>query len=376
MRHWLLASTISAFAIASLVGCSDDDKGEAPDASPDVRTVVDASREASSGDDASGSGDAGANDASQAADARDAAPIAPQFVAHFDKAQGQLPEGLWGNAGGGVIVSWAPLASLQTVSPSGAIAPLTTLGTPAATFTTGITTDASGKVYVGVGAASVIGGAPPGTTPVTPAPGIYAVPKGGAATAFSLGSKATPPMSFPNGLVFVGTDLYVADSGGVVYKIDSTGAATAWSQDPLLAPSQPACAGVVPLSVGANGIVADSANIYVTNTNYGRILKIAIGNDGKAGAVTKIVEDCAIAGADGLVREGDGSFLVAVNAQNRIVRVSPSGAISVLAQGAPLDTPTSVYIDTSGPAPTLWITNASFFSAADAGAPGVLTMPL
>ena len=307
----------------------------------------------------------------------DASLGAPSFLARFAKAQGQLPEGLW-TVGGTPVVGWAPLATVVGVPDAGTAQPLISLGTAANTFTLGITSSAAGTLYAGVGAASVVGGAAASATPVTPAPGIYAVPgDGGAATVFSLGSSATPAMRFPNGLAFLGSELFVADSEGVVYTITSGGTATAWSQDPLLAPSQPACAGVVPLAIGANGIAIDSSNVYVTNTNFGRVLQIPIRADGTAGTAVPIAESCdLLAGADGIAVDTDGSFLVAVNAQNRIARVSRAGAISVLAEGAPLDTPASVLLDATGQSKQLLITNSSFFSAADAGAPGLLALPL
>jgi hypothetical protein len=90
-----------------------------------------------------------------------------------------------------------------------------------------------------------------------------------------------------------------------------------------------------------------------------------------------VAEDCAtLAGADGIALDTDGSFIVAVNAQNRVVRVTPAGSISTVFDGAPLDTPASVLVDTSGPSKRLLVTNSSFFSAADAGAPGLLALPL
>jgi hypothetical protein len=96
-----------------------------------------------------------------------------------------------------------------------------------------------------------------------------------------------------------------------------------------------------------------------------------------AGSVSIVKEDCALAGADGLVRdENDGSFIVALNAQNRIARVRADGAVTVLAEGAPLDTPASILFYRSGGPRRLLITNASFFSAADAGAPGLLALPV
>jgi sugar lactone lactonase YvrE len=137
---------------------------------------------------------------------------------------------------------------------------------------------------------------------------------------------------------------------------------------------------MVPLAIGANGIAHDAKNVYVTNTDYGRLVAIPIAADGSAGTATIVKEDCAaLAGADGLVIDTDGTFLVALNAQNKIVRVTPAGAVTVLASGAPLATPGSLLIDSNGAGGgrRLLVTNTTFFSAADAGSsPGVLEMAL
>ena len=169
-------------------------------------------------------------------------------------------------------------------------------------------------------------------------------------------------MNFPNGLTFVGATLYVADSGGAIYAIAPSGAAAAWSSDALLAPNPTACNGMLPAPIGANGVVHDATNLYVTNSNFGRIVKIPIVADGGAGAASVLVEDCALAGADGLTLDTkDNSLIVAVNVQNKIVRVTQSGTISALASGSPLDFPASVVIDSVGDSRRLLFTNAALF---------------
>ncbi len=308
----------------------------------------------------------------------------PTVVARFDPSMGQLPEGLWevspdavGFVGttGTPITAWAPLAAPVTIGADGGVQSFGALaaGAPQSSYTLGVITDGAGNVYYAVAAAA----APPNN----PAPGIYKLPAGGGgtATAFSLGSAATPPMSFPNGLDFQGTDLFVADSEGVIYKIDAGGVASVWSQDPLLAPGMAACGGMVPLPIGANGIVHDANNVYVTNTNYGRLIKIPINANGSAGAAALIKEDCAaLVGADGLVIDpNDGTFLVALNVQNKIVRISPDGSsITVLASGSPLANPASPIIDTAGGARRLLVTNPAFFTSPDAGSPNLSALPL
>ena len=321
-----------------------------------------ACRAASSTDGASAPGAAAVHDAST------------KVLARFDKSKGELPEGLW-RSGTTNIVALSPAASLVDVDATGLVTTRKTLGAAANTFTLGIVGSADGTLYVGVGAAAAVGGAASDALPVSPAPGVYAIGTDGGVRTFSDGRSAVPPMRFANGLAFRGNDLFVADSEGAIYTIDPGGTATVWSADPLLAPSQRACGGIVPLAVGANGLVIDADAAYVTNTNFGRVLRIPIDRNGAAGTPFVVAEDCALlAGADGLVEDADGSFLVAVNAQNRIARVTRAGAIMVVASGPPLDTPASLVIDADNR--QLLVTSSSFFSAADAGAPALVALPL
>jgi hypothetical protein len=293
------------------------------------------------------------------------------FIAHFLLASGQQPEGLWelaSDAGAPKpVIGFAPLGSLVTVNAAGATQPFGSVGTASNTFTLGITTDSAQNVYVGVGA----NGASP-----APAPGIYKFSAGGGTPiVFSPGAAATPPMNFPNGLDFIDADLFVADSGGTIYKIGPSGAAMAWSTDPLLGGDATACGGF-PFALGANGIVHDANNVYVANTNFGRLIKIPRQSDGGAGAASVIVENCDLKGADGLVFDTrDNSILMAVNIQNRIERITLTGSRTVIASGPPLDAPASLFIETTGSTRRLLVTNASFFSG-DAGTPGLLTLPL
>lgn len=75
--------------------------------------------------------------------------------------------------------------------------------------------------------------------------------------------------------------------------------------------------------------------------------------------------DCeALGGADGLARAPDGSFVVAVNRQNKLVSVSPNGKAHTLARGEPFDFPASVAYRGD----TLYATNFAFHNAS-AGLP-------
>jgi hypothetical protein len=383
-------STLSVvLAAASLdvagVACSSS-SGVPTNPSPDAAAADAAIAEASSTDSAA-TDSAATDSATPDASSVDAPPAAvPTFLAKTSAPA----EGLWEvspSASHGVGTTGTPIlssvlaAQLLAAASDGGTTPFgqapADAGGASGTYTLGITTDAAGNVYYAVAAASA--------SPV-PAPGVYKIPAGGGvAVPFALGSSVSPAMSFPNGLDFIGANLFVADSEGVIYSVDPAGKATVWSQDPSLRPNaaasgtSPAC-GLVPLAIGANGIAHDAKNVYVTNTDYGRLVAIPIAADGSAGTPSTVKEDCAsLGGADGLVLDADGSFVVAVNAQNKIVRVTPSGQVTVLASGPPLATPGSVLFDTNAPGGKrrLLITNTTFFTPADAGlSPGLLELPM
>jgi sugar lactone lactonase YvrE len=399
-RTSALAFCALGLCLGVLEACGDDtgvtttpDSGT-PDATPDATadaTVVsdggsDARTEAAAeagGDASDGGHDAGdAGDAGDSGDARADAgdagtdatvvPSLPSFVTHFQRALNQQPEGLWeiGDAGT-PLVGLAPLAQLVTVSSDGGFSTFGFISADAGalnTDTLGITTDTAGNVYVGVGAA-----ASPDAG-LVPAPGVYQFPvDGGAPTLFS----SAPTMNFPNGLDFIGTTLFVADSGGTVFAISPSGVATIWSTDPLLQPNINACDAGPPLSLGANGIAHDANNVYVTNTNYGRVVEFPLTADGGAGTPSTIVDDCAYAGADGIALDTrDNTLIVAVNIQDKIVRLGIDGGTAVIASGSPLDSPASLFIDTTTGGRRLLFTNASFFSPADAGQPGLLQVAI
>jgi class 3 adenylate cyclase len=391
-----LLSTLPAMLVVAgfyTLGAACSSSGNGGTAAPDAATGDSASStsDSSTGDSATTS-DASVVDAergdvtTQPPDAGvDAELATPTFVAKA----GAPTEGLWEispNASEGVGTTGTPIISsvlAAEVLAAGSDGGTTSFGGvivdggASGTYTFGITTDATGNVYYAVAAASA--------SPV-PAPGIYKLPStGGAAVAFALGSSVTPNMNFANGLDFIGANLFVADSEGVIYSIEPSGTATVWSSDSSLLPNStasgtsPAC-GFVPLAIGANGIAHDTHNVYVTNTDYGRLIAIPIAANGSAGSPSVLKEDCgSLGGADGLVIDTDGSFVIAVNAQNKIVRVTPSGQVTVLASGAPLATPASVLFDTNAPAGTrrLLVTNTTFFTPADAGlSPGLLAFPV
>jgi len=285
----------------------------------------------------------------------DPTPLTAEVVAPFQPQLGQLPEGL-ALRDGKAYVGFAPGAAIVAVDPSGAVAPYATVPSTSGGskgYTLGLAFDAAGQLYV----------AQASFDPAV-APGIYRLPAGGgdATTPWA----ADPAMTFPNGLAFAGDgSLYVADSTGAIFKIDGAGRVAAWTRDALLAGDPNACPGVLPIPIGANGIVATASDVWVTNTDHGALVRIPIEADGAAGEARAVISDCALAGADGIAASADGSFVVALNVQDSIVRIAQDGTFRTLVAGPPLDFPASVAVDGK----TTWATAAAFVTAQTGAGP-------
>jgi sugar lactone lactonase YvrE len=292
--------------------------------------------------------------------------LTSNVLANFDVASGELPEGLT-IAGGSPLVGFAPTGRVVRVNGS-SVTEFGQIPSPSMTYTTGLATDADGNVYAGVAAV--------GATPLPP-PGVYKfAPEGGVPTLFA--SSATPAMTFPNGLDVKDTDLFITDSNGVVFKAPlDTGVAEPWSTHALLAGDIAGCGGTgLGFAIGANGITHDGDNIYVANTDLGRILRIPIRTNGMADMPEIVAETCDLHGADGIVLDTDGSLLVAQNGPNKITRVAQDGTITVLHEG--LDGPASVALEIT-PSKRLLVTVSAFASAATEGGspmPSLVALPL
>lgn len=296
------------------------------------------------------------------------APLNFIFVARFNATLGQLPEGVSIN-NGGVYVGFGPIGQIvkittknQTIAPYGSWPKIPTNQG----FLIGLTFDDKGYLYAGIGSFSK-----------EFQPGIYRLAPGeynGNATLFA----THPNMTFPNGLVFdkQRERLIVTDSSnGALFTVQNqNGTVREWLKDPLLQGNRSFCPpSVLDLDVGANGVVLDDSNnatiVYVANTDTASIFQIPITKDGSAGKPEIFVgPDCAnLNGADGMVLDkNDGSLLVAINKQNKIVNVSMNKTITTLASGGILDFPASPAISddkAEDPCAVLYITNFAFASA-------------
>lgn len=148
---------------------------------------------------------------------------------------------------------------------------------------------------------------------------------------------------------------------GKVWKVTRKGVASVWLSHPLLEGNY-ASPYLQFREQGVNGIAFDKSgrNLYLGNLDYGRILRVPVLSNGKAGAPSVWVSDPKLQGADGIAFDKDGGLYVAVNGQNKLVRVSPRGKIEVLFQGGRLDSPSSVVFGRKNDRDTLYVTSSAF----------------
>lgn len=284
-----------------------------------------------------------------------------QAVTSFDPKAYELAEGLTVHDGA-AYVSLAPLGSIVRVGADGQRTPYASV--PAGYdkgYALGIDFDTEGNLYV-LATRNV-------DDPAAPTPGIYKIARGGgsATTPFA----TDPDMKFPNGIAFDGDgSLLVTDSAtGKIFHVGSDGEVDTWSDAPELQGSTE-CQLPLPFPIGANGIVVTPQSVVVTNTSRGALIRIERQSDGSAGSVSTLVGDCRWGGLDGLAQDSDGSFVVAQNgAPGRVLRIQPSGEVSVLYAGQAADGPASVAFaaDWNGQR-TLLVTSSAFFSVSMAGA--------
>jgi sugar lactone lactonase YvrE len=293
-------------------------------------------------------------------------PATPTAVQSFDPALGELPEGL-ALDGGSAFVGFAPTGRIERVElAGGARSPYGELPAPPANgFMTGLAFGPDGRLY-----AALV------SPEATPAGGIYRLPAGGgAAELFASG----PELAFPNGLAFDAAGvLYVTDSAlGAVQRVRPDGSVQSVVTDPLLAGQKDFCGpDLNTFDIGANGIALGDGVIYVANNDKGSIVTIPLADDGTAGAPSELVPpDCdRLGGADGLALGADGSLFVAVNRQNRLVRVAPDASTEVIAEGGVLDFPASLALAGG----ELWVTSFALGAALAGGAPkpALVRLPL
>ena len=269
----------------------------------------------------------------------------PLTVVHpFDLTMGQLPESVTTDAAGNLFISVGGTVSKYTTDHQ--LVTLATLPLPNGGSSLGIKVGPDGALYVASAA----------FTPGVVASFVWRVSPTGQVSVFA----TLPPEGIPNDLAFDERgDLYVTDSGlGQIWKIGPNGKPEVWLADPLLQ-GDPAHPAAVIHALGANGLAFDRSGhyLYVSNTDYGRILRIRI-QHGQARDIDIVATSPLLVGADGIALDILGTLYVAVNTTDRIVTVDHHGAVAVLVEGSPLDSPSSLAFG-SGCADhhTLYLTN-------------------
>lgn len=268
----------------------------------------------------------------------------------FDPSLGELPESLTVDDAGHLFLSVGGTVRKFTLPNS--LSTLAAVPIPTGTFTVGIKVGPDGFIYVASG----------GLTPDPAAAFIWRVSPSGVAEVFA----TLPAEGFPNDMAFDDRgQLYVTDSFlGLIWKIDTHGNPSVWLEDPLLQ-GNPAAPVAIIHSFGANGIAFDAArrHLYIGNTDYGRIMRVGI-HHGNAAGIEVVAESDELKGSDGIALDDRGTLYVAVNALDRIATVGRGGEISVFAEGAPLDSPSSLVFGTRRfDRHTLYLTSFALFRA-------------
>jgi sugar lactone lactonase YvrE len=243
----------------------------------------------------------------------------------LDESAGQNPEGIAIDHQGTIFVSVSPLGDLWRI-PSGSDEPQP-FGhvdgiVPGRDFgLLGLAVDTVGNVYGAVQSAD------PDVN------GVWRFDRGsGDATRL----PGTAQIVVPNGLAFDKRgNLFVTGSiNGEVWVIPWGGSAELFLQDERLTGN-----GSLGVFVGVNGIAIHHHTMWLTNTERRTLLMAPIGAPSALSVVANFPEGET---PDGLALDVHRNVWVTLNASNSIGRVSPSGSISIVAAGDPLDFPSSV----------------------------------
>ncbi len=159
----------------------------------------------------------------------------------------------------------------------------------------------------------------------------------GKVTTFASGFK------LPNGIVVdEHGDFFVTDLlAGSVSKITPSGTVSTFASGGLLAPAPIPGTG---LTLGSNDLVfnEEQTALYVTNVGQGIVVKIAVGKDGKAGAVTKFA---SIPTPDGVAFDEKGLLFVTSPFTNSVYTVTSNGStqkLSIDTSHAQLNNPSNL----------------------------------
>lgn len=273
-----------------------------------------------------------------------------RFAAHFDLAQGQMPENIALEPNGTAYVTFAASRQVAAVTPAGKTRVLATMPAPADggvhtpvlgfALTTGIVRAHDGTLYFLYAS---------GTEDLT---GLWRLRPGGAPHRIA----ALPAHGLPNGLALDERRglLYIADSVlGTIFTVPAAGGEPAtWSSAAELAPTG---------FLGANGLKIHDCALWVTNLDKGTVLRIPFRPGNRPGPVQTRATN--LVGIDDFAFTGNSDeILAALNAPNTVVRIRGNGAVStVLTAADGLQNPTSVALRRG----TAYVPSAAYTTATD-----------
>jgi sugar lactone lactonase YvrE len=273
-----------------------------------------------------------------------------ELVTAFDPSQGELPESVTLDQDGNMFISVANTIRKRT--PDGSMSVFGILPVPGA-FALGVKVGHDGCVYT----------ASTSLDPAAPATFVWRICESGHVEQFA----ALDQTGAANDLAFDDEgNLFVTDPFlGQIWKVDPAGNSSVWLQHPLLLgnPEDPA---LIIRAFGVDGVAFDRGkrNLYVSNLDFGRILRVRVRCDGSAGVISIHADDPLLVGADGIAFDKRGTLFVAVGAQDRVVAVTRRGSVESVSQGGVLDGPSSIAFGTRpGGERTMYVTSLALLRA-------------
>jgi sugar lactone lactonase YvrE len=195
---------------------------------------------------------------------------------------------------------------------------------------------------------------------------------------------ALPAGSWPNGIAIHDGRLFITDSSlGAVWRA-RLGGGTAkptrpWIQSDLLAPGDPATDATVS-GIGANGLAFRGDRLYVTDYDFGRIVRVPVLHKGSAGTPVVVAERAKLKTADGIAFDALGGLWITTNSgttgaapSGALYRLAPSGRLATLADDPGwLNYPTMpVFGTTASTKRTLFVENGAYYSWDDGTSPDI-----
>ncbi len=279
-------------------------------------------------------------------------------ILSFDESQFQLPEGIAVDKTGNLFVSIAPLGQLWKFAPGSDVPEVfgqITGFDPASDFgLLGLAVNARGDVYAGVQAAN------PAVN------GVWVFDRKTGAAERIPGTEQIP---IANDVAFDKRgNLYITDTlFGNIWRAPRGGVAEPWLvDDPLLDGTGDLGLGI---PVGANGIEYHNGKLYVAVSEQFSVVTIEVkpnGDPGSTAVLATLPPGELFPGfpfpsiPDGLALDVHGNVYVAAISVSSILKVTPSGDVSTVAAGDPLDWPSSIAFGTGkGDRKTLFAVNFS-----------------